>query len=122
MINLVGVYNVDGHSDVHLLELEINSNHANIDIGEFTQKLEGIDRLNWQTPWDEKYLNETGTEVTGDWLKEPINSKDNTRLAFFFHFLDFGKPLETPFGEIALKQPTEIPARLQGLIEYEEPI
>jgi len=121
MINLVGVYNVDGQSDVHLLEFKINSNHENIDIGEFTQKVEGTDRLNWQTPWDEKYLNEAGTEVTGDWLNEPVDSNEKTRLAFFFHFLDFDKPLETPFGKIVLQQPTVIPERLEGLVEYEEP-
>lgn len=121
MINLVGVYSIDQLQDVHLLEFEINANYKEINISEFTQKEEGTDRLNWQTPWDEKYLNTSGTEITGDWLNLPNDSSPKTRIAFFFLYLDFTKPLESPFGEVALKQPIPLPERLQEKIIYNDP-
>ncbi len=120
-LNLIGVSTVDGQTDVHLLELDINAKHTDIEIGEFTQRQDGVNRLNWQTPWDEKYLNEQGTEITGDWFNAPENITDTTRLAFFLHFIDFGKSLTTPFGEINLKQPKSMPERLSSIINYEKP-
>lgn len=119
--NLIGVYTVDGQTDVHLLELKIDASHTDIEIGEFTQQQNGIDQLDWQTPWDEKYLNEEGTEIIGDWLDAPANITGITRLVFFLHSLDFGKSLVTPFGEIDIIQPIPMPERLSSIINYEEP-
>ncbi len=121
MVNLIGVYKVAGETNVHLIELEINAQSDAIDIGEITQEQNGIDRLNWQTPWDEKYLNEQGTEITGDWLEGPKEITDKTRLAFFLHFLDFSQALITPFGEVQLKEPEPIPQRLSMIVKYENP-
>lgn len=81
----------------------LKTNPKNIDIGQFTQAKEGVDRLNWQIPWDEKYLNEEGTIITGDWLNSPKNTLDFTRLAFFLHHIDFKKPLVTQFEALELK-------------------
>ena len=118
---LIGMYRVDGQPDVHLLEVSINANHSDIEVGKFTQEQDGVDRLDWQSPWDEKYLNEAGTVITGDWLDSPEDETQTTRLTFFFHFADFGKTLITPFGKIALGQPEQMPERLSTLIEYEQP-
>jgi hypothetical protein len=116
--NVIGVYKVEGQTNVHLIELDIKAKHTDIEIGEFTQRQNGVDRLDWQTPWDEKYLNAEGTEITGDWLEVPNDTTETTRLAFFLHFIDFDNPLTTPFGE---KQPEPMPNRLSSIIEYEQP-
>ena len=42
------------------------------------------------------------------------------RLAFFMHHLDLERPLSTPFGEVPLRSPNDLPERLRD-IEYEEP-
>ena len=44
---LIGVYRVDEQPEVHLLEVLINANHSDIDIGKFTQEQDGVDRLDW---------------------------------------------------------------------------
>ena len=119
--NVIGVYMVEGQTNVHLIELDIKAKHIDIEICEFTQRQNGVDRLDWQTPWDEKYLNAEGTEITGDWLEVPKDTTETTRLAFFLHFIDFDNPLTTPFGEIDLKQPEPMPNRLSSIIEYEQP-
>ncbi len=120
-IELIGIYEVSGQQNVHLIELGIKLNHEQVDIGQFTQVEDGIDRIDWQTPWDEKFLNEEGTEVTGDWLDSPKDTSDFTRLAFFFHFIDFEKPLITQDGEMELRAPEKIPERISSIIEYEKP-
>jgi hypothetical protein len=119
--NVIGVYTVEGQTNVHLIELDIKAKHTDIDIGEFTQRQRGVDQLDWQAPWDEKYLNREGTEITGDWLEVPKDKTENTRIVFFLHFIDFDKPLTTPFGEIDLKIPEPMPNRLSSIIEYEKP-
>jgi hypothetical protein len=120
-IELIGVYEVDGQKDVCLIELGIKTNHKNVDIGAFTQAQDGIDRMSWQTPWDEKFLSEDGTRITGDWMDSPTDTSDFTRLAFFLHFMDFQKPLLTQYGEMDLSNPEKIPNRLSLIIEYAKP-
>ena len=120
-IDLIGVYEVDGQKDVHLIELVIKTNHENIDVGEFTQAQDGIDKMSWQTPWDEKFLNKDGTIITGDWMDSPTDTSDFTRFAFFLHFIDFDKPLLTQFGEMELSNPEKIPSRISSIIKYEKP-
>ena len=120
-IDLIGVYEVDGQKDVHLIELGIKTNHENIDLGQFTQTQDGIDRMEWQSPWDEKFLSKDGTKIIGDWMDSPTDTSDFTRLAFFLHFIAFDNPLVTPFGEMVLSNPEKMPTRISSLIEYEKP-
>jgi len=103
MNRLIGIYNVEGESDVHLLEFEIESEQ--IDVGKFTQKEDRIDKMNWQVPWDEKFIDVEGS----------------IKLVFFFHFLDLSKPLITPFGVIELMKTEQMPSRLSRIMVYEKP-
>ncbi|TAI46952.1 hypothetical protein [Flagellimonas allohymeniacidonis] len=121
IVQLIGTYEIDGQKDVHLIELGIEKNHQNIDVGQITQAQEGIDKMNWQTPWDEKFLNFDGTMIIGDWMDTPKDTSNFTRLAFFLHFLNFEKPLLTQFGEIDLIKPVILPDRLRSIITYEKP-
>jgi hypothetical protein len=94
IMTVIGVYKVDNESDVNLIEMVINDNPTNVDIVEITQEIDGAHRMEWQSPWDEKYLNENGDKIIGDYLDIPSDG-NLTRLVFFFHYLDFEKPLLT---------------------------
>ncbi len=120
-INLLGVYSVPEKQEVYLLEFMIKTPPENIVVDEFTQVLVGLDRSNWQVPWDEKYLDESGQEIIGDWLEIPKGHQGNSRFTFFFHHLNFDLSFTTPFGEVDLIEVSELPKRLSSLIHYEEP-
>lgn len=121
MVDLIGVYSVKGNPDVHLLELSIPVAPQEVDVSKITQKREGVSESDWQEPWDEQFLNEKGNQVIGDWLQAPPKWAKTTRLAFFFHFLEFDLQLSTPFGDLDLKEPTYMPRRLSSIIRYERP-
>ncbi len=120
MIDLIGVYHVDNFDDVHLIEINVKVPADKLDVGEITQAVEGLSSGSWQTPWDEKYLDEEGQKIIGDFGSVPVDSS-STRLLFYFHFLVFDRGLKTQFGEIKLSHPTALPDRLSGLVKYEQP-
>jgi hypothetical protein len=110
MINIIGVYKVENNPDVHLIEL--TSDKA-LNFDEITQEVEGVPRLDWQAPYDDQFLNETGSEVV---------NKPNAfphRVVFFMHFLDFTKPIKIEDQDIVLPEPSEFPERLKDIISYE---
>ncbi|WP_343303041.1 hypothetical protein AAHN97_15915 [Chitinophaga niabensis] len=120
-VNLIGIYRVAEQPYAYPIELIIKAKPADISVHEFVQRKEGVPRDDWQVPWDEKYLNNEGDTVTGDWLNKPKDVTDTTRLTFFLHFVNFKQPLSTPFGDIGLMLPTAMPERLSAIIQYEEP-
>jgi hypothetical protein len=65
-------------------------------------------------------LNEDGTVAVGDRFPFQITGKGDWRVAFFFHYLDFSKPLLSPAGPLELPEPSPRPSRLQ-FFEYEPP-
>jgi hypothetical protein len=117
---LHGVYEVNGAQNVHLIEITIDHPPEKVDVGKITQEIQGEDKESWQSPWDEKYLNEEGDEVIGEFFDVPKGT-DTTRLAFFFHHLNLNTPLLTPYGQLDLPKPTKMPDRLVDIIEYESP-
>ena len=119
-MSLNGVYNVDESPDVHLIELTFDHSPEEIDIGQITQEVKGKSKDDWQSPWDEQYLDEKGEKVIGNDFEIP-QEQTRTRLLFFFHFLDFGKPLLTQFGQVSLTPPSTLPLRLRNLIRYKKP-
>ncbi|MGQ9780405.1 MAG: hypothetical protein ACUVRM_11145, partial [Bacillota bacterium] len=68
-------------------------------------------------------VNDSGDRVIGDYFKKPAHDLAPTRLAFFlfFIFIDFKRPLITPFGHVHLPKPTPMPERLKKIIKFEEP-
>ena len=120
-VKLIGLYSVDENSDVTLVELVINKKADEFDLGEFTQEIEHQPRFNWQAPFAEKYLSLDGETIIGDDFDQPEFLTDNTRLTFFFYFLDPSKPLVTPFGQLQLTQKQEQPERIRRLIKFEDP-
>ena len=102
---ILGVHPVEADEPVHLVELLVEGNVDDFDIGEVTQEVSGQPKSNWQAPYDERVLEE---------------SKGKIRYAFFFHYIDLEKPLITPAGSLQLPKSTSLPAHLQD-IEYESP-
>ena len=119
-MSIIGIYEVEGDRDVHLIEMTIDEPPDKVDLGQITQEIAGIDHLDWQSPWDEKYLNAPGDNVIGEFMDIPAN-ESKTRVVFFFHYLDFSKPLKTQFGQVELIKPTIMPERIKKLVKYENP-
>jgi hypothetical protein len=97
---VLGVHPVAADGLVYLVELEVQGGDA-FDFGELTQEAPGQPRSDWQTVYDERAVGEN-------------------RFAFFFHDLDTGRPLLSPFGPLALPPESPVPEHLRG-IEYEQP-
>ena len=102
---IIGVHSVEANEPVYLIDLLVEGNTDDFDIGEVTQEVAGQPKSNWQATYDERVLEESGGKI---------------RYAFFFHYLDFKKPLITPAGSLPLPKPTSKPANLKD-IEYESP-
>lgn len=121
LVKLIGLYSVDTNPEVTLVELLICKKVSEIEIGEFTQFVENQPRLNWQSPFSEKYLSTDGTEIIGDEDNLPDDLNETTRLIFFFYFLDLNKSLITPFGQLELTEKDNQPKRISELMKYENP-
>ena len=90
-------------ANLYLLEIEIEPAETEVDWTAITQPVEGQPRANWQVPYDERRL----------------EGRKNY-WAFFFHFLDRSRPLQTQLGDRKLPEVTPIPPHLQS-IRYEVP-
>jgi hypothetical protein len=102
---VVGVHPVEGDQPVHLIELLVEGDVDDFDIGEVTQEAPGQPKMNWQAAYDERLLEESDGKV---------------RYAFFFHYLDLNRPLLSRSASLPLPPPTEAPAHLQDIV-YERP-
>lgn len=119
-VEIIGVYPIEAPEPCHLVEVLIRELDGEIKMEQFSQDVLGQPSSNWQVPYDERILNESGTDQVGDRFPSKIAAKDDLRLVFFFHYLDFSKPLLSPGGSIRLPGPSNRPERL-GFVEYEVP-
>ncbi|WP_190810383.1 hypothetical protein [Flagellimonas sp. S3867] len=116
---LIGICSIPNHDEVNLVELVIEENVDDFDPGEITQEQKGHDKLDWQTAYNEKYLDENGSSIIGDDFDKPTGL-NKFRVVFFFHYLDFNKPLICQYGLVEMNnQVTELSDRLKGIIKYE---
>jgi hypothetical protein len=104
-VSIVGVYPVEGDEPVHLIEIRLQGNESDFDFADITQEDRALPRENWQAAYDEQLVADSNGEKT---------------FVFFFHYLDFDKPLLTSYGAVRLPPPTETPSHLRG-IEYTPP-
>ena len=105
-LTVVGVHPVEAADEpCHLIELLVEGADNGLNLGEATQEVKGKSRDDWQAPYDEQILEE------GD---------GKHRYAFFFHYLDLKKPLQTPFGPVNIPPCTDAPKHLKK-IKYEAP-
>jgi hypothetical protein len=89
--------------NLYLIEVEFDPPDGQVNWSGITQPIPGKLRSEWQVPWDEREID----KAAGKW-------------AFFLHFVDVNKPLDTPIGPIELPRPTPRPSHLSGCI-YELP-
>ena len=114
--SVVGLYPIDAKEPVYLVELEIRGFDGKFDFVEITQEMSGQPRSNWQVPYDEMILDETGSSITVDrslLRNKPADWTGDFRIAFFFHYLDLNRPLKSPFGDLSLPPVTKRPGRLE---------
>jgi hypothetical protein len=97
---IIGVHHVESNEPCHLIEVDIDD--MNFDWTSVTQRNSGRTREEWQAAYDE----------------QPVPGRKSW--AFFFHDLDFSRPLVTKYGEIALPSLTPIPEHLKQ-IDYSPP-
>jgi hypothetical protein len=119
-IDVIGAYPVEAPESCHLVEIIVREHRGPIDVGSFTQHISGRPQDSWQVPWDERILDANGNKQLLERFPRDIIADGPLRLAFFFHYLRFDRPLITPAGEVALPPPTKRPDRL-AFIEYESP-
>jgi hypothetical protein len=122
-IKVIGVYPVEADEPVHLIELSVLGAQGFFNVGNITQEIPNQPRGNWQVPYMEQILSASGNEVLADDYeasKRPELWRGDIRLAFFFHYLDFERPLRTPFGDVQLPAESDLPERL-SMMEYEQP-
>ena len=93
-------------------------------IGDITQEWPGKDQSSWQVAYDEKVLTNDGSAILFDpWFPDGDVSQHwlgDVRFAFFFHYLNFDRPLQTPFGDVTVAEATKRPTRL-NFMKYESP-
>lgn len=104
-VKIIGVHPVPADESVHLIEIEVEESTGPFDFGAVTQETPDQPCENWQVAYDERELNSVDGKV---------------RFAFFFHYLDPGKPLRTSYGSVKLPAVSPIPLHLSE-IEYEAP-
>ena len=102
-MRILGVHEVEAPDPCCLVEVQFEQPEPDYDWAAVTQEEPGQPQANWQVAYDERPLDEVGN-----------------RWAFFFHFLDWKRPLLTPDGQVALPSPSPLPEHLRE-IEYEEP-
>lgn len=122
-IDVIGIYRVETDQSVHLIEILVKNLKGKFDLSEITQEIDGQPKRNWQVPWDEKILDSAGERVIADCFlaeQKPELWMGNIRMVFFFHHINFSKPLITPFGPLNLLNESSRPDRLSE-IAYESP-
>jgi hypothetical protein len=97
-----GIHPVEAKEPCFLIEAEVNGEDS-FDWGKVTQENPMQPSSNWQVAYDEQLID----AARGAWV-------------FFFHYLDFNKPLLTSAGSVELLPPAPRPAYLDD-VEYFEP-
>ena len=112
--------NPENAENAVIIEMVIKKPLREINICEITQADESLPKSDWQTVYGEVFLDESGTEILCE--KDVRDAGyETTRFVFFFHYLDFGKPIQTPYGDVSLTKLARLPKRLEGKIKYWEP-
>jgi hypothetical protein len=120
-VEVIGVHPVPDVPECFLIEVVIEGSTAVPDFGKFAQSIADRPRSEWQVAYDEQLLNDEGERVLTDVsLHPPSVWPRRARVAFYLHVLNLDRPLATPFGEVTLPRPSDVPARL-AFLKYEAP-
>jgi len=69
-----------------------------------------------QVAYDEAYLSLDDSQIVS---RLDCPSGDVCRIAFFLHFYDPQRSLETPFGDVSAPEPQDMPEELAQLLPYD---
>ena len=116
---IVGVYSMPGVSDCFLFEMEFDISPLEVDVSKIMHRLPGTKNGDEQAPFEEKYLDDDGVAVIGDFMNKP-KDKSKTRICFFLYCFDFDVPLSTQFGEVPLCGASKMPERLKKIISFDK--
>ncbi len=119
-IHLIGIYNVPNFKNVVLIEFKVVSQLHDFDIEYITQEITNENQLNWQSPYDEKYL-DNSNRLIGDWIDKPKTLNTGNKILFFFHELQLNKPIRTQYGDVKLNKTSNIPFQYLEIMIYEQP-
>ena len=115
----IGVHPVEESGEgCYLVELRVTGDGV-LDVGAITQPDDDRPRNDWQVAYDPYQLTLDG--ASGVELDAfALDVRGESRLAFFFYYLNLARPLQSPLGSMQLPAPTGRPARLR-FIRYEPP-
>jgi hypothetical protein len=120
-IEVIGVYPVEAEEPLHLIEVQFHDMQSRAALDGITQEWPGRERSHWQVPYLEHILDASGDQVIVDWErtdKGPEDWKGDVRVVFYFHYLNFDRPLLSPCGELQVPRPVPLPLRLSNKITY----
>ena len=118
MIRIVGVYPAETEDPVYLIEAVIDLPPQAVDMSGFLIKEKHVPPQDWQTAYNEQYLNKDGTRVIGNYVNHSSLGTVPVRVAFFLYLEDLSAPLSTPYGDVALPTPEALPRRLRDLLDF----
>ena len=103
----------------YLIEMLIDTPASEINWDEFVVPERNVEQSNWQCPYMEQYLNESGTERICGAYQLPCHNVETSRVAFYL-YKGTGTRLRTPYGEFELNDSREAPERLKSILAFEE--
>jgi len=95
---VVGVHPVEADQPCHLIELAISDPGREFNVDDLTQVDENVEKGLWQAAYDERFLDAQSLQplpLQFQLLSGRSSLPKEYRLAFFFHYLDLAKPLES---------------------------
>ena len=118
-LEIIGVYAVtEAEEPCHLLEWRVEEHDGPFDVSWLRQPVPAEPEDNWQAPYDEYVLSADGKD--GEPVFGPFQVAEAARFCFFQHYLEAGRPFESPAGPVTPPPATDRPERLK-FIAYETP-
>ena len=112
--NIIGVYHHPHYRDVYIVEMLIATSPDSIDFSSFYCVDPNLPKSDWQTVFGEHFLSSDGDFIIGDGIDKPRVSSNEARVVFGLYAEGLDIPLSTPYGELALSSPEDLPARLKN--------
>ncbi|MBQ9534632.1 MAG: hypothetical protein IJU78_02145 [Clostridia bacterium] len=104
----------------YLIEMLLDISASEIDWDDICVPQPALPRDDWQVPYMEQYLDESGTERLCDIYDVPDGSVKPCRVAFFIFKEGEAGTLSTPYGDFELRGGADVPERLKRILEFAE--
>jgi hypothetical protein len=101
-----------------LVEALIRDRDQRFDVGDFTQRVGGATRQDWQVAYAEAFLAPDGESLAARRWSSQVPPGD-LRVAFFLHYWDSARRLASSYGDVDCPAAAAMPERLERLVPYE---